>query len=109
MISDIKKTLLENNVPFIECKTWTTDAFYRETPDMIKYRKEEGCQVVEMECATIAAVSKFRGVKFGQLLYSGDILFDLSNYNEREWSSNLTAREKLFYLTLKIATQNNFE
>ena len=103
MISMIKKTLNDNNVPYLECKTWTTDALFRETPDMIKYRREEGCQVVEMECATMAAVAQFRGIKFAQLLYSGDILYDLSNYNDRNWFSNLTAREKLFYLTLESA------
>lgn len=94
MISMIKKTLNDNNVPYLECKTWTTDALFRETPDMIKYRREEGCQVVEMECATMAAVAQFRGIKFAQLLYSGDILYDLSNYNDRNWFSNLTARIK---------------
>ncbi|MCL2322020.1 MAG: nucleoside phosphorylase [Oscillospiraceae bacterium] len=102
MISIIKSTLIDNNVPFIECKTWTTDGFYRETPDMIQYRKEEGCQVVEMECATIASVARFRDIKFGQLLYSGDILIDVSNYDEREWSSN-SSREKLFLLSLEVA------
>ena len=74
---------------------------------MIQYRKEEGCQTVEMECATIASVSKFRGIKFGQLLYSGDILFDLHNYDEREWARNLTAREKLFFLSLETAIKLN--
>ena len=51
----------------------------------------------------MAAVAQFRGIKFAQLLYSGDILYDLSNYNDRNWFSNLTAREKLFYLTLESA------
>lgn len=103
MISIIKKTLEDNYVSYLECKTWTTDAMYRETPDMIKYRREEGCQVVEMECATMAAIAQFRGIKFAQLLYSGDILLDLSDYNDRNWFRNLTAREKLFYLTLESA------
>ena len=107
MISVIKKTLDDNDVPYLECKTWTTDAFYRETQDMIKYRMEEGCQVVEMECATMAAIAQFRGIKFAQLLYSGDILLDLSNYNDRKWFTNLTAREKLFYLTLESAINSN--
>lgn len=103
MITVIKKTLDDNNIPYIECKTWTTDALFRETPDMIQYRREEGCKVVEMECATMAAIAQFRGIMFAQLLYSGDLLFDLTNYNDREWFSNLTARQKLFYLTLESA------
>ena len=105
VIELIKQTLNEFNTPYIEAKTWTTDAFYRETPDMITYRKEEGCKVVEMECATLAAVSRFRDIKFGQLLYSGDILTDFENYDDRGWYENLTAREKLFYLSLETVVR----
>ncbi|MDD4113817.1 MAG: nucleoside phosphorylase [Herbinix sp.] len=103
IVNIIKLVLSDYSVPYIECKTWTTDAFYRETPDMITYRKEEGCEVVEMECATIAAIARFRGVKFGQLLYSGDILTNFENYDERAWTHNLPAREKLFFLSLQVA------
>jgi len=102
VIRKITRTLETFHTPYIKAKTWTTDAFYRETPDMIAYRKEEGCAVVEMECAALAAVAKFRGARFGQLLYSGDILTDFQNYDERDWSDNLTAREKLFYLSLEV-------
>lgn len=97
----IARTLNAFETPYIEAKTWTTDAFFRETPDMITYRKQEGCAVVEMECATLAAVARFRGARFGQLLYSGDILTDFARYDERGWTDNLTAREKLFYLSLE--------
>ncbi|BCJ99579.1 hypothetical protein bsdcttw_26200 [Anaerocolumna chitinilytica] len=51
----------------------------------------------------MAAIAQFRGIKFAQLLYSGDILLDLSDYNDRNWFRNLTVREKLFYLTLESA------
>ena len=54
-----------------------------------------------MECATLAVVAKFREVKFGQLLYSGDILTDYANYDERAWADKLGAREKLFFLSLE--------
>ncbi len=101
VVKIIKQSLDELHTPYVEAKTWTTDALYRETPDMITFRKEEGCSVVEMECATLAAVSQFRGIRFGQLLYSGDILNDYENYDERDWDKNLTAREKLFYLSLE--------
>ena len=101
VIQTIKDALDEFHTPYIEAKTWTTDGFYRETPDMITYRKSEGCTVVEMECATLAAVAEFRGIQFGQLVYSGDILTDFENYDERDWYSNLSAKEKLFYLSLE--------
>jgi uridine phosphorylase len=106
-IKAIKTTLEKNNVNYYECKTWTTDGFYRETIDMVNYRKEEGCSVVEMECATIAAVSEFRNILFGQLLYSGDIITGNREYDERNWYNNLTAREKLFHLSLESLYELN--
>ncbi|MDL2271960.1 nucleoside phosphorylase [Desulfovibrio sp. OttesenSCG-928-I05] len=102
MVAAIKETLTQRQVPFTECTTWTTDGFYRETPDMVQYRKDEGCQTVDMECATLAAVARFKGKAFGQILYSGDILADVENYDERGWQHNATAREKLFTLGLDV-------
>jgi uridine phosphorylase len=106
-IKAIKTTLEKNNVNYYECKTWTTDGFFRETIDMVNYRREEGCSVVEMECATIAAISEFRNIAFGQLLYAGDIIIGNNEYDERNWYNNLTAREKLFYLSLESLYELN--
>ena len=50
----IEHTLLVQNIPFQECVTWTTDGFFRETQDMVRYRAAEGCTTVEMECAALA-------------------------------------------------------
>jgi hypothetical protein len=68
---------------------------------MVEYRKQEGCKVVEMECSAMAAVSKFRKIIFGQLLYSGDLVIT-RKYNDREWPNNKSARGKLFYISLEI-------
>ena len=57
--------------------------------------------VVEMECATMAAIAQFRGKVFGQLLYSGDILVGNEEYDDRDWYNNLSARERLFYAALE--------
>ena len=86
--SVIKAVLLEKGLNYTECTTWTTDGFYRETEAMVAYRREEGCAVVEMECASLAACAQFRGVNFGQLLYTADSLADAQNYNERDWGNN---------------------
>lgn len=99
----MEDVLTAEGVRFTECATWTTDGFYRETADMVEYRKSEGCKVVEMECAGLAAIAEFRGETFGQLLYSGDILFDTENYDARDFLKNSSARELLFRLTLKCA------
>ncbi len=94
----IKASLEKLGVAYVEGATWSTDGFYRETKDMVEYRREEGCVVVEMECATMAAIAQFRGKVFGQVLYSGDILVGNEEYDDRDWYNNMSARERLFYV-----------
>ena len=43
--------LAERGVPCTMGKTWTTDAFHRETPEKAKRRREQGCVCVEMEAS----------------------------------------------------------
>jgi uridine phosphorylase len=66
--------LRDLGVPFHETRTWTTDAIYRETRGNMAKRMAEGCLVVEMECASTAAVAQLRGVEFAQFLYGADSL-----------------------------------
>lgn len=56
------------------CDTWTTDGFFRETAGLVAKRRDEGCAVVEMECAALAACAGLRGARYGQILYSADTL-----------------------------------
>lgn len=84
----IEKALIKNKMPYRKCKTWTTDGFYRETKEMIRYRKEEGYSVVEMECASMAACAKIRKVVFGQLLFTADSLADTENHDGRNWGND---------------------
>lgn len=58
----------------VEVPVWTTDGFFRETRAMIDRRIGQGCAAVEMECAAWASWAKFRGVRFGQILFSADSL-----------------------------------
>lgn len=85
-------------LPYLQGKTWTTDAFYRETAALVAARREEGCVVVEMEAAAMMAVAQFRDVPFGQILYGGD---DLSGeeWDHRGWQSRREVRENLFWLS----------
>ena len=55
-------------------KTWTTDAFYRETESNKARRVAEGCVCVEMECSALQAVCDFRGAELYQFLYAADSL-----------------------------------
>ena len=100
-VRKFEQVLEEHKIPFIECTTWSTDGFYRETRDMVEHRIKQGCQAVEMECATMAAIARFRGKVFGQLLYSGDILVGTEEYDDRNWNANLSARERIFQITLE--------
>jgi uridine phosphorylase len=93
----ILDVLQRDDVPHLTGKTWTTDGLYRETPKKIALRRDEGCLTVEMEAAAFFAVAQFRGVRFAQILYSGD---DLSSetWDSRNWDSHASVREKLFWL-----------
>jgi len=87
IVQVLEDTLSDNDVPFIKVKTWTTDAFYRETPKKIELRKSEGCATVEMETSTYIAVARYNNVEFGQILCAGDSLagevWDSRGYNSR--------------------------
>ena len=87
-INAIESALSQKNIPYWEVKTWTTDGFYRETVEMVQYRKEEGCQVVEMECSALAACAAFRDVIWGMILYTADSLAEVDRYDERNWGGN---------------------
>jgi uridine phosphorylase len=96
-LAAIETTLRQHGVPYLVGKTWTTDAFYRETAARVARRRAEGCLTVEMEAATLFAVGRFRGATVGQILYSGD---DLSGeeWDGRKWRDRQSIRERLFWL-----------
>lgn len=83
--SAIDATLKEHDLKYTEVMTWTTDGFYRETKAKVEYRKKEGCAVVEMECAALAACARMRGIQWGELLYTADTLANAEAYDERNW------------------------
>ena len=79
------RILNKYNFDYIKAPTWTTDAFYRETIDKIKYFKELGVKTVEMEGATIAAVCKYLNIDYFTFYYAGDNL-DSVEWDERSLS-----------------------
>ena len=70
----LSEILDELDVPHHSTITWTTDAIYRETRDTVIKRRQAGCDVVEMEAASTAAVAQVRGVEFYQFLFGADSL-----------------------------------
>jgi len=99
-VEAILQTLAENNCSYVQGKTWTTDAFYRETRGKVARRRAEGCITVEMEAAAFFAVAQFRGVEMGQLLYGGDDVSGVE-WDRRSLGRKIPIREQLFRLSLE--------
>lgn len=84
--------------------TWTTDAFYRETREKIKYFKEHGAICVEMEGTAIAAICKRLSLDYFTFYYAGDSL-DSDEWDERSLSGlvNFQKKQKIKTLALELA------
>ncbi len=93
--------LKQMEIPFTTGKTWTNDAIYRETPDMIEIRRNEGCITVEMEAAAFFAVSQYYHIPLAQLLYAGD---DVSGevWDSRNWNMQKNIRYHLISTAVEI-------
>ena len=84
---------------------WTTDAIFRETRNNVKKHKADGCIAVDMECASLQAVCKFRGIQL-YYFFMGDDLLDAPVWVDRI-SEPLEANTKhdfqYFELAVKMA------
>ncbi|MFW6285117.1 MAG: nucleoside phosphorylase, partial [Bacillota bacterium] len=85
----LKGALDQRGLRYQEGTVWTTDAFFRETPSRIKERRAQGAMAVDMECASIAAVCRFRNVAFAQVFYFSDAIKQL------KWSGFTEERHAL--------------
>lgn len=104
-VSAIERVLQRHQVPYILGKTWTTDAPYRETHEKVRLRREEGCLAVEMEAAAFFAVAGFRGVTLGQILYGGDDVSGIGEWDQRGWHRRYATRERLFWLSAEACLE----
>lgn len=98
-VAAIDAVLTERGVPHDRGLTWTTDAFFRETPARVERRRQQGCLTVEMEASAMFTVAAFRGVVYGQLLYAGDDV-SAESWDHRNWNRQVSAREHLLDLAL---------
>lgn len=103
--AELMQILADMNISYSATKTWTTDAFYRETSRNLEKRKAEGCGVVEMECASIMSVGQFRKKKVYQFLYAADCLSD-SDWDKRILG-NMPAdlRERILIVAIEAAAR----
>lgn len=99
VVNVIENVLIKNQVDYRIGKTWTLDALFRETKGKIEKRKSEGCITVEMECSAFLAVSRFRRVKFGQILFADD---DISKDN---WDSRKAVKSMRLSDCLPLAAE----
>ena len=102
IVADFMK---ENNIPYIMGKTWTTDAFFRETRNNFQKHKDDGCISVEMECSALQAVCNFRNLNLYMFFTSGDLL-DAPEWDKRHKDEELkgTQHDTLhFEIALKLA------
>jgi uridine phosphorylase len=99
-VDAIETVLQRINMPYIKGKTWTTDAYYRETREKVELRKNEGCITVEMECSALFAVSAFRDVPLGYILYGGDDL-SCDEWDSRNWHKRTDIRKHIFKLAVE--------
>jgi uridine phosphorylase len=100
VVTKLESVLKRHHIPYEIGKTWTTDAFYRETKRKVARRKAEGCVTVEMECSALLAVARFRDVIFGQYLGAGD---DVSGdeWDPRRVNDRMPFQEKIFWLSVE--------
>ena len=103
-IPEFVEVLEKCGYPYVKGITWTTDAFYRETPAKVAARKAMGAVCVEMVCAAMQALCNFRGVEFFQYFYAGDNL-DHESWDPRSLSGHarLSDKEKIALLAFELA------
>lgn len=97
--------LSRENIPHIKGLTWTTDAVFRENKKRISRRKKEGALIVEMEQSGCIAVSQYKGIEYGAIIYGGD---DVSGdkWDDRSWSSRYGIRYDLVLICRDILMDN---
>jgi uridine phosphorylase len=85
--SHLQQSLERANLSFERGQVWTTDAFYRETTELVTHHQAQGVLGVEMEMAALFAVGRFRRVPVAGLLVVSDELASLSwrpSYRDEE-------------------------
>ncbi len=105
MVEAIKGALKKEKVEFFEGATWTTDAPYRETFNKIKKYREEGIITVEMEAASVFALSQYRKAHSGAILLGGDSVAG-DEWNNRRKKGDKEEQQFYNQLGLELAVKS---
>ncbi len=76
VLSRIVDEVSKSGVKYVIGPVVSSDAFYAEDPEFVRKWTSRGVIAVEMECATIFALSSMRGLKAGALLLVSDSLVE---------------------------------
>lgn len=88
-IKRFSQLLDKQGVDYTLTKTWTTDAFYRETPAKVKRRKEAGSKVVDMEWTAVEAWRQYRQANVYHFFYTADYV----DHHNEVWDNRLDKRQ----------------
>lgn len=94
------------SISYVTGRTWTTDAFYRETIEEMMVRKEEVCIAVEMEVSACQAVCSYSNIEFYCFLYRADNL-DSSSWEKGQRDRFLSKDERLKILNVAFEIARN--
>ena len=89
LLSTIENALNKAGIEHIRTKSWTTDAFYRETAAKVKRRLAAGATVVDMEASAIMAWAQYRQAKVYQFFYTADYV----DHHNHEWDARREDRK----------------
>jgi uridine phosphorylase len=78
IFTEITQEMARNQIPYHTGTIWTTDGFYRETPERVEHFQRQKALAVEMELSALFTVGNFRHIEVGALLVVSDTLSDLT-------------------------------
>ena len=107
LLIELEAIFDKHNIEHIRTKSWTTDAFYRETPDKVKRRLAAGAKVVDMEASAIMAWSQFRKSKVYQFFYTADYV----DHHNRTWDARHEERtaDAMTFFTIALTIAKELE
>jgi len=105
LLLTMEKALDKAGIEHIRTKSWTTDAFYRETAAKVKRRLAAGARVVDMEASAIMAWAQYRLANVYQFFYTADYV----DHHNHEWDARREDRKAdamtFFEIALVIAQE----
>ncbi|MCY7021823.1 nucleoside phosphorylase [Streptococcus sanguinis] len=107
LLVELEAIFDKHDIEHIRAKSWTTDAFYRETPDKVKRRLAAGAKVVDMEASAIMAWSQFRKSKVYQFFYTADYV----DHHNRTWDARHEERtaDAMTFFTIALTIAKELE